>query len=241
MEEYPVILNRLKEEFIARYNRSRERETLLQREIELYSLVFDAEKLPLPGVVFFDEEIVIRDVILRTTLKISTDDLRQIRYAYSIHIVDGREMPKLDDLKSDLLKKEDIKEKENYEKLVYYANQAVAYFEYLRWLKQYTPDEEKSKRKFPEKYYAWYHKILIAITKADKFLPGDKKSIEAVGRSLYNCKSGFYQAFIDFKIDKPETFVNSLTPKDRGKWKKIIEEISSHNIEVINYLKNFPN
>lgn len=94
---------------------------------------------------------------------------------------------------------------------------------------------------YPDKYYAWYHKILIALGKENQFTPGAKKEIIALGKNRYGAKSGFYQKFIDFDIEKKNSFVSGLLPRERKKWKSIITEISNSDIDVIKYLEGFPN
>ncbi len=241
MEEYSTKLKSLKEEFIARYEQSRDKETLLQKEIEFINLIFENKQLPFP-VKFYDTDIQVREIILQIALKISLDDLREIRSAYSLYVIDGREIPKIDDLDKNPQREENLKQKEKLERHIRNANLAVAYFDYLQWLNQFSPDEEINKRRFPVKYYAWCHKILIAIEKADPFDQGDKKAIQALGKNKYGCgpTSGFYQHFIDFNLARKEDFVNSLG-RDRKKWKDIIKAISDKDIDVIRYLDKFPN
>lgn len=104
--------------------------------------------------------------------------------------------------------------------------------------------EKQSTVQYPDKYYAWYHKILIKLGKADPFLEKDKQGIINYGRNKYQTKSGFYQAFNDFDIDSQKRmngFVEKLSEKDKKKWKSIIIEISNNDADVINHLKNFPN
>lgn len=97
-------------------------------------------------------------------------------------------------------------------------------------------------KKYPDKYYAWYHKILIAKGKAEQFIPGAKQEIIDYGKERYRTKgTGFYIAYMNFDLTGPNRFVNSLSQKERKIWKKKIIEISDNDIDVINYLKNFPN
>jgi hypothetical protein len=102
-------------------------------------------------------------------------------------------------------------------------------------------DNSESKKKYSDKYYAWYHKILIAKGKAERFTPGAKQEIIDYGKNEYGTKgSGFYQAFMEFDLTSRQSFVNSFSPKERKKWKEIIIEISNRDTDVINYLKEFP-
>lgn len=108
------------------------------------------------------------------------------------------------------------------------------------YLRQY--DANHKAVKYAEKYYAWYHKILIALGKQDTFTPGSKKEIVAFAKNKYDFPGrGFYQAFIEFDINAKNSFVRSLSPKDKNQWKKIIIDISKNDIQVIDYLKDFPN
>jgi len=100
---------------------------------------------------------------------------------------------------------------------------------------------ETIKKGVPDKYFAWYHKILIAIGKEPNITAGSKKDIIALGTNKYHAKSGFYQAFIDFDLTKKQSFVNSLSKRDRSKWKGSITELSNNDSEVINFLKSYPN
>ena len=93
---------------------------------------------------------------------------------------------------------------------------------------------------FPDKYYAWYHLILTAVGKEPGFSPGSKQDIIALGRNKYGAKSGFYQAFINFDLTKKQSFVNSLSDRDRRKWKSVITELSNNDNDVINFLKQYP-
>ena len=99
----------------------------------------------------------------------------------------------------------------------------------------------EAEKKYADKYYAWYHKILIAKGKAERFTPGAKQEIADYGKNEYGTKSGFYQAFMDFDLNSRQSFVNSFSQKERKKWKQIIIDISNNDIDVINYLKEFPN
>lgn len=97
-------------------------------------------------------------------------------------------------------------------------------------------------KKYPDKFYAWYHKILIAKGKAEQFTPGAKQEIIDYGKNRYGTKGhGFYQAFMEFDLTSRSPFVNSLSSKDKKAWKGIIIAISNNDIDVINYLKDFPN
>lgn len=103
--------------------------------------------------------------------------------------------------------------------------------------------ELQPKIKYPDKFYAWYHKILIAIgKKAEQFTPGAKQEIIDFGKRKYNTRGhGFYQAYMEFDLTKRQSFVTGLHLKDRKKWKEVIIDISNNDIDVITYLKEFPN
>jgi len=117
---------------------------------------------------------------------------------------------------------------------------ARAYYNYVSFLEN-EPDIIDLPKKYPDKYYAWYHKILIAKGKAEQFTPGAKQEIIDYGKTKYGTKGGFYQAFIEFDLTSRLPFVNNFSPKERKKWKERIIEISNYDIDVINYLKDFPN
>lgn len=40
--------------------------------------------------------------------------------------------------------------------------------------------------KYSDKYYAWYHKILMALGKAEQFTPGAKQEIVNYGKRIWN-------------------------------------------------------
>lgn len=95
---------------------------------------------------------------------------------------------------------------------------------------------------YPDKFYAWYHRILLAIGKAEQFTPGAKQEIIDFGKRKYGTKgNGFYQAYMEFDLNKRTSFVTGLHSKDRKKWKGVITDISNNDNDVITYLKEFPN
>jgi hypothetical protein len=240
MKKGSISPDELKEDFISRYQRSKDKTTLFEREVEIFSLIFDEEKVPLT--MRSNETIMGREQTLKDVLKFSRIDLWCIRRAYYYFVVNGEDISKAGDLSEEFLYDMNFPQDEIYEKGVYYANLAVTCFDYLQWLKQDMKQPSRTNKRSPIKYYAWYHKILIAIGKADAFAPGDKKAIQALGENKYGCggTSGFYQHFIDFNLNKKETIVNSLK-RDRKTWKNAIIAISNNDIDVIRYLERFPN
>jgi hypothetical protein len=109
-------------------------------------------------------------------------------------------------------------------------------YDYLNWLKGIN----LTKRKYSEKYYAWYHRIKMAIGQAEHIPLGNKQLIISTGNKLYGTKDGFYQAFNNFNPEMPSSFVKKLSGKDRKNWKRIIFEISGNDVRVRRYLENFP-
>jgi hypothetical protein len=233
-----VRLEELRRGFDSIYLRSQDKEGYLKREIEAYSMIFDDTKLKLPVLSIDDEPLIKFDITY------SSMGIFLIREFYDHFILKGADVSDLEekepiDFGSWIREHYDIAEESLLEtnSPEYYYTLARDLHEYLKWLKCYS----EAKSKYPDKYYAWYHKIRIAIGKADQFTPGAKQEISEYGKNIYKAKSGFYQAFLDFDLTKRQSFVTSLSSKDRRKWKKVIIEISKNDSDVIKYLDDFPN
>jgi len=106
-------------------------------------------------------------------------------------------------------------------------------------------DEMNQKKQYPEKYYAWYHQILILLGKADKFPDYfGKKEIVDFGKKKYNTGETFYREYIKSDIQGIiDSFrsVRSMNNKDRASFKKIIRAISNNDADVIFFLNSIPN
>jgi len=102
----------------------------------------------------------------------------------------------------------------------------------------------QTKPKIPAKYYSLYHWILIDQGK-EKPLPKDengkwdKKAIEAFSKNRYpeTSTQQFYNGIRDIDITNKIAIANSF---GKGYKEKVIE-ISNNDIEIITYLKNWPN
>ncbi|MCK9282325.1 MAG: hypothetical protein M0P71_17045 [Melioribacteraceae bacterium] len=96
-------------------------------------------------------------------------------------------------------------------------------------------------KKYPDKFYAWYHGILIKLGKETNF-PANfgKKEIIEFGKNRYRTGEGFYKVISKLDLNKSYTFVKSMT-KERATWKTIIKDISGNNADVIDYLNKFEN
>ena len=97
------------------------------------------------------------------------------------------------------------------------------------------------KKKYPDKYYAWYHMIKIHLGKEQNF-PNNfsKKEIIQFGKNRYKTGEGFYKAFNQYDLIKISTFLHKMTKKDRPVWKRAIIDISDNDPAIISYLKNLP-
>ncbi len=105
---------------------------------------------------------------------------------------------------------------------------------------KYNIDE--AEKKYPDKFYAWYHGILIRLGKETNF-PANfgKKEITEFGKNRYKTGEVFYKVISKLDLTKSYTFVKSMTKKERATWKTIIKDISENNADIIDYLNKFEN
>lgn len=244
----PITLQELERDFNIRYKASRKPEILITKERNDYELLFNEEKLSFPtGFVpygsFPGSIININDYFYKSSIVkksaigyISFSEVYIIRNAYYHFILNGNDKSDAAIWLKKLIPYSNLGPDELHSKGLYFINLAEVLNDYLDWLRIFP----KRMSKYPDKYYAWYHKILIALGKAPSFPAGDKKGIIAYGKANYHTKSGFYQQFIEFNLEKKNTFVRSLSPRDRKKWKDTIINISVNDLDIIDYLKNFP-
>ena len=101
------------------------------------------------------------------------------------------------------------------------------------------PDKANSiKDKVPEKWYALYHLILIALGKpVPNLTTYSKADIIKYGKEQYGTGQGFYRAFKDIDLNNMIAFVRSLPPKDKKQWKQIITDLSNNDADVVSWLK----
>jgi len=233
------LFEQLKKEFDSDFNESQDPVALLDIAIEGYSSIFNFKRFEISANHCIEKPLEKYDILYSST------ELFLIREFYIHFIVKKNNIS-------------DLEVNEKYEPNSWIGNLRewaldelseptgpklyydimINLYEFLKWLRRYA----KTKSKYPDKYYAWYHKIRIALGKAAKFTPGARQEIINYGKNEYGTKGhGFYQAFLDFDLNDKPRFVNSLIPKDKGKWKIIIREISQDDKDVINYLKKYPN
>jgi hypothetical protein len=109
-----------------------------------------------------------------------------------------------------------------------------------------APDQQKTTqvkvRDHPEKWYALFHMILMAIGKElPRLVSGGKREIINYGREQYGTNQGFYQELKKIDLNNMTAYVRSLPLKDRKQWKNIITKISGNNADVISWLNKQPN
>jgi len=115
-----------------------------------------------------------------------------------------------------------------------------------RFIKHY--EAQKNERdfntpldKYPEKWYALYHLIALAVGKpVPAFANESKQEIIEFAQNHYNIKGEvFYRAWIspDYDLNKIPVLIANLSPKDRQDWKTIIREISGQDAEIVLWLK----
>ena len=94
---------------------------------------------------------------------------------------------------------------------------------------------------YPDKWYALYHMILIAIGKPVPNL-SDYTKAEKIkyGENQYGTGQDFYREFKVIDLNNITAYVRSLPPKDRKDYKKIITAISGNDADVISWLRKQP-
>lgn len=219
--EFYSSLERLKDNFNWRYKKSLFKAELLKREIEGYELIFDEQRLNVrasPGARY----------LLSYSIGLTGDNINNIREIFIYYIIEGE----------DISKHTASMSSENVSGFMFWYNLTIVLRDYLEWLKQY----KNPKRKYPDKYYAWYHQILITLGKETSF-PGNfgKKEIIEFGRKRYNTGEGFYKHIKNLELTKTATFVQSMNKRDRNYWKVAIVDISNNDANVVSYIRGFPN
>ncbi|MCU0457651.1 MAG: hypothetical protein MUE37_00980 [Bacteroidales bacterium] len=232
-----ITLEDLQNDFELRSERSLDRAALLDREIQCYEFIL-----------FFNHYRLVQ------YYGATTSDSFSIRFPEYSYLFDDSEIIKIKKAYDYMVQGATIYEREdkkNENGIIPNSKpirnnlsgadrssflKAQVCYDYLNWLKGIN----LAMRKYSEKYYAWYHKIKIAIGQAGHLLPGNKQLIISTGTRLYGTKHGFYQAFISFNPERPKSFVEQLSDKDKKNWKRIIIEISGNDIYVRRYLENFP-
>ena len=225
-------LESLIESFKKRQSKSDDRSNLLKIEIESHELLFDDKRLPLSSNVFSNNRPL-------KYLNYTDLDIVSIREAYHRYIVNGADIEQSGQLYKDT-NGMFIRRTPEARPIHYYIEAKTRYL-YLLWLRELINIDSGRLKKYPDKYYAWYHKILIALGKEHQFTPGAKQEIVNYGKSKYGTKGGFYQAYMEFDLTKRKEFVKGMTDRERKKWKKMIIEISNNDSDVISYLGNYPN
>lgn len=219
--DYYSSLERLKDNFNWRYKKSLFKAELLKREIEGYELVFDEQRLNVrssPSARY----------LLSYSIGLTGDNINTIREIFVYNIIEGE----------DISKNTVGMLSENVGDYRFWYNLTIVLRDYLEWLKQY----KNPKQKYPDKYFAWYHQILINLGKASR-LPNNfkKKEIIEFGKNLYGTGEGFYKALSKLDLTKTTSFVQSMSIKDKANWKKALADISNNDANVVNYLEQFPN
>lgn len=228
-----LTLNPLIEDFKARYQKSMDKETLLKKEIEEYENLFDYRKWSLPTIRYANYEWAPVPPILPHS------DIIGVREAYDYFVVRGNDATKAGEWYKKNMEPLSGKSPEEHEAQgVYYANLAIRCYECLQYLKGLV----NMPHKYPDKYFAWYHQILINLSKETAFpVNFGKKEIIEFGKRRYNTGEGFYKAMYNLDLTKTAAFVQSLSKKDRIQWKNAITDISDNDTDVVNYLRKFSN
>jgi hypothetical protein len=220
--------------FNERYEKSKDKKNLLRREIEAHELLFDEKKLPLNSIVSSNHR-----PLGNMGLNYTDGDIVRIREAYIKYIVNNADI----DISGELYKKKNglLKRFRPNPIQFHYYSEAQMRFNYLTWLKEKDKITIKPKE-YPDKYYAWYHGICMAIGKENPF-PNNftKQEIILLGKNKYGTGEGFYKTINKLDLTQTFTFVNSLTPKERKDWKERLIEISSNDADIVTYLHKFLN
>lgn len=107
-----------------------------------------------------------------------------------------------------------------------------------------TPEFMKYQKEgaYPEKWWAYYHAIKLALGKESPF-PNNfgKSEIIEYGRQTYNTGEGFYKTFMSIDINQTYSLVRSFNKRDRANFKKILTEISVNDADIVHFLNKLPN
>ena len=97
-------------------------------------------------------------------------------------------------------------------------------------------------KKHPEKWYALYHMILIAIgEQVPNFAESSKAEIINYGSEKHGTGQTFYTELKKIDLNSLRDYIGNMTIKDRKSWKNIITDISKNNAEIITWLSKQPN
>jgi hypothetical protein len=101
----------------------------------------------------------------------------------------------------------------------------------------------KSTTGYPDKWYALYHMICLAVDKDLPRFPKGCSNYEIVnyGKNHYGTGDGFRKNIRRFDINNMVAEVRSLPLKDKLKWKKIIINISNNDADIISWVNKRPN
>jgi hypothetical protein len=127
-----IELERLKEDFNNRVNKSFEKKALLSREIKGYSLIFDNDKFPIRNLSDKDEPLI------EYNIELCSMHIRLIREFYNHFIVDGHDISEIEINIWDPWYWE--LNEFAYEYLTdtrYFFDKAVVYKKYLKWLSRF--------------------------------------------------------------------------------------------------------
>ena len=95
--------------------------------------------------------------------------------------------------------------------------------------------------RYPEKWYALLHFILVELGKEANFGNKTKLEIIAFGKEKYNTGQGFHNEYKEISKNSFKKYLNGLSPKDKKQWKNIIKEISGNNLDVNLWTEKRPN
>lgn len=123
------------------------------------------------------------------------------------------------------------------------VNQLIEKFKNKRSDNNLVSEKDTIQNQYADKWYAFYHMILIALGKENNFPQNfGKKEIIKFGINKYKCKGeGFYKEINNIDLTKTYTYVSCLSPKDRANWKTIISNISNMDADIIAWLNKQPN
>jgi hypothetical protein len=119
---------------------------------------------------------------------------------------------------------------------------------YIAWIKEKLnginipigSGESTSSKKYPDKWYALLHAVLIFLGKEQPFTDQSRKIIEEFGKNKYGTGQQFYRELINIDLTRIPAYVRSFSPKDRTKWKDILIEVSGHDADIISWTRKQP-
>lgn len=229
-----TILNPLIEDFKARSQKSLNKATLLERELEEYENLFDYQKWNISTI-----NLGATYQYAPVPPSINRNDISRIRLAYDYFVIRGNDIATAGEWYKKVVQPITTQSTEELQKVgLFFYKLALEYYECLQYLRELA----NKPKKFPDKYFAWYHQILINLNKESRF-PNNfgKKEIIEFGKNKYNTGEGFYKTINKLDLTKTTSFVQSMSKKDRAQWKAAIADISNNDADVVNYLTRFPN